>query len=791
MDNKTQKLYHETLASFELFLSNAPVGFAIVNTEFRFVKINKMLAEIIYNRTVDEHIGKTVEDVIGRDYWSRLEKYYKNALRGVTSYNVEITGTTRGSFVSLLLSFYPLRMNKEIIGVGVIASNVTKQKLAEQQAESYRKRLAIAQKTGRVGVYEWDIVSNTTWWSDEEYTLLGVSKKEFDPKNRHQWSTHVLEEDKMSIFKKYDIQDYSKVKDINVQFRVLRPDGTIRWIDGKSSVVKDRDGNPVKVIGVNYDITSEKNRQLSSQFIARASKILSESLDYRKTLNKVATIAVPDMADWCTVDMFDEEGELQLVALAHKDPKKVKLGYQSRTDFPVDMSQNAGLPKVLKEGVTEFYPLITTEMIDASDGPQKAKDMLRKMGLTSMIIVPIKSKGKVLGAISLVTSESRRQFTTLEVQIAEQLAVHASLAIESSRLYDTVLQERERLNQIIESVPGVVWEAWGEPDKPDQSINYVSKYVEQMLGYSVDEWTLTPHFWSSIVHPDDRERAQQTAAAHFKKGGNGTNRFRWICKDGSVIWVESRSAIVSDSEGNPIGMRGVTMDITQRMLAERRKDEFISMASHELKTPITSIKVFNQLLEKKFKDDPAAQKYLSRMSRQIDKLTNLVEDLLDMSKIQTGKLALRKEPFALYQLVQEVVETMRVTNDRSIYLNGKTDKLVEADYDRIGQVLINLISNAIKYSPNKKEVEVVVAATDSEITITVTDHGVGIPPEHHDHIFGRFYRVYEEDDKTFPGLGIGLYISQQIITRHNGRMWFTSKPGSGSSFYFTLPVYAH
>lgn len=242
-----------------------------------------------------------------------------------------------------------------------------------------------------------------------------------------------------------------------------------------------------------------------------------------------------------------------------------------------------------------------------------------------------------------------------------------------------------------------------------------------MLGYSVDEWT-------STVHPDDRERAQQTAAAHFKKGGNGTNRFRWICKDGSVIWVESRSAIVSDSEGNPIGMRGVTMDITQRMLAERRKDEFISMASHELKTPITSIKVFNQLLEKKFKNDPAAQKYLSRMSRQIDKLTNLVEDLLDMSKIQTGKLALRKEPFALYQLVQEVVETMRVTNDRSIYLDGKTDKLVEADYDRIGQVLINLISNAIKYSPNKKEVEVLVSATDSEITITVTDHGVGIPP---------------------------------------------------------------
>lgn len=422
MDNKTQKLYHETLASFELFLSNAPVGFAIVNTEFRFVKINKMLAEIINDRSVDEHIGKTVEDVIGTDYWTRLQKYYKNALRGVTSFNVEVTGNTRGSFVSLLLSFYPLRMNKEIIGVGVIASNVTKQKMAEQQAEVYRKRLAMAQKTGRVGVYEWDIASNTTWWSEEEYTLFGISKKEFDPQNRHQWSTHVLEEDKATIMKKYDIEDYSKVKDINVQFRVLRPDGTIRWIAGKSSVIKDTNGTPVKVIGVNYDITSEKNRQLSSQFIARASKILSESLDYRKTLNKVAQIAVPDMADWCTVDMFDEEGTLQLVALAHKDPKKVKLGYQSRADYPVDMNQNAGLPKVLKEGVTEFYPLITNEMIDASDGPQKAKDMLRKLGLTSMIIIPIKSKGNVLGAITLVTSESRRQFTSLEVQIAEQLS---------------------------------------------------------------------------------------------------------------------------------------------------------------------------------------------------------------------------------------------------------------------------------------------------------------------------------------------------------------------------------
>lgn len=790
MDNKTQKLYQETLASFELFLSNAPVGFAIVNTEFRFVKINKMLAEVINNRTVDEHIGKTVEEVIGPEYWDKLQKYYKNALRGITSYNVEIGGQSRGSFISLLLSFYPLRMKKEIIGVGIIASNVTKQKKAEQQAEAYRNRLAMAQKTGHVGVYEWDIATDTTWWSDEEHNLFGISKKDFDPHNRHQWSTNVLEEDKIAIQKKYDTQDYSRIRDINVQFRVLRSDGTIRWIAGKSSVIKDTEGTPVKIIGVNYDITSEKNRQLSSQFIARASKILSESLDYRNTLNKVAKIAVPDMADWCTVDMLDEDGELQLVAVAHKDPHKVALGYQSRKDYPVDMSQNTGLPKVLKEGVTEFYPLITTEMINASDGPEEAKEMLRKLGLTSMIIVPIKSKGKVLGAITLVTSESRRQFTPLEVQIAEQLAVHASLAIESSRLYDAVLQERERLNQIIESVPGVVWEAWGEPDKPDQSINYVSKYVEPMLGYSVEEWTSTPHFWSTIVHPDDREKAQEVAASHFKKGGNGINRFRWICKDGSIIWVESRSAVVYDAAGNPIGMRGVTMDITQRIQAERRKDEFISMASHELKTPITSIKVFNQLLEKKFKDEPIAGKYLSRMSKQIDKLTNLVEDLLDMSKIQTGKLALRKEPFALFQLVQEVVETMRVTNDRPISLKGKSDLLVEADYDRIGQVLINLISNAIKYSPNKKEVEVEVNASNSELTITVTDHGVGIPPEHHDNIFGRFYRVYEEDDKTFPGLGIGLYISNQIVTRHNGRMWFTSKPGAGSSFFFTLPVYS-
>ena len=223
---------------------------------------------------------------------------------------------------------------------------------------------------------------------------------------------------------------------------------------------------------------------------------------------------------------------------------------------------------------------------------------------------------------------------------------------------------------------------------------------------------------------------------------------------------------------------------------ERRKDDFISMASHELKTPVTSIKVFTQILERssKEKGDIMALKYLVRMGDQIDRLTNIINELLDVSRIQTGRLELNLEPTSLRNLIEETCENIQATVvDHKIKCYGDELDIINIDKYRTGQVLVNLLTNAVKYSPSGGEVEMEYKNRPDDVLVSVRDQGIGIPEEYHDRIFERFYRVYDKNEKTFPGLGMGLYISSEIIKKHGGRIWVESKEGEGSTFYFTLP----
>jgi signal transduction histidine kinase len=224
---------------------------------------------------------------------------------------------------------------------------------------------------------------------------------------------------------------------------------------------------------------------------------------------------------------------------------------------------------------------------------------------------------------------------------------------------------------------------------------------------------------------------------------------------------------------------------------ERRKDDFISMASHELKTPVTSIKVFNQILEKSARErsDPNSLKYLVKMREQIDRLTRIIGELLDVSRIQAGKLELNLEPVSLDLLCADICETLQASiPTHKIVYKGVHIGTVMLDKDRIGQVLINLINNATKYSPEGTEVIVNLTEDEDDATVCVTDFGMGIDPEYHSRIFERFYRVYDKDEKTFPGLGMGLYISSEIVKKHGGKIWVESSPGDGSTFYFKVPV---
>jgi signal transduction histidine kinase len=232
-------------------------------------------------------------------------------------------------------------------------------------------------------------------------------------------------------------------------------------------------------------------------------------------------------------------------------------------------------------------------------------------------------------------------------------------------------------------------------------------------------------------------------------------------------------------------------DITARKKLEKQKDDFIGIVSHELKTPLTSIKAYSQILERHLSDDNDQQGlvFLSKMTSQMERLTQLMASFVNVYKIQNGKLVLHKKNFDLGNLITTVVSDFHYTTKSHVIEYTNTSKIIiNADQERIAQVLINLISNAVKYSPNKHKVRVTVSQTVNTTLTSVEDYGLGIPLEVKEKIFDRFFRVKGKKENNISGLGLGLYISYEIITLHKGKIWVDSVEGKGSTFYFSLPT---
>lgn len=259
-------------------------------------------------------------------------------------------------------------------------------------------------------------------------------------------------------------------------------------------------------------------------------------------------------------------------------------------------------------------------------------------------------------------------------------------------------------------------------------------------------------------------------------------------KDGSRFFMSGVMRPIYD--GKLTGYVKVARDMTQQKLLDQQKEDFIGIASHELKTPVTSIKAYTELLQDMCRegDYVSGISLVNKLGVQVDRLIDLVRDLLDMTKIAEGELPLHLENFELHKLIEECKEDMQRTTANHKIVTASKDKInVQADRERINQVLTNLISNSIKYSPKGGTITVGYITTDCEIQIAVQDEGIGISENVKAKIFERFFRANDVQVSTYPGMGLGLYITANIIHRHGGRIWVESSPGEGSIFYFTIP----
>ena len=389
--------------------------------------------------------------------------------------------------------------------------------------------------------------------------------------------------------------------------------------------------------------------------------------------------------------------------------------------------------------------------------------------------------------------------------------------------------ERKRLRDLVESIPGVVWEAWGQPDSRAQRIDYVSDYVEKMVGYRPEEWMSQPNFWLQLVHPEDRDGAARNAAEKFATGEPGENEFRWMTKDGRTIWVLARSPTIFDENGQAVGMRGVTFDITQRKEAEaaraalaaenarlaeaatreaeeaqiardqaeeagRVKDEFLATLSHELRTPLNAILGWAHLLRDPQLSTERRQSAIETILRNAQSQEQLISDILDVQRIIAGKIRLNLRSVDLGNVVRAAAETVHPSAEakgvRVQLILDLDTPAITGDPDRLQQIVWNLLSNAIKFAPPAGHVKVRLLKAGHDCELVVEDNGPGINPEFLPHVFERFRQADSSTTRTHRGLGLGLAIVRSLVEMHGGTICAANSSVAGATgaiFSIRLP----
>lgn len=348
-----------------------------------------------------------------------------------------------------------------------------------------------------------------------------------------------------------------------------------------------------------------------------------------------------------------------------------------------------------------------------------------------------------------------------------------------------ITESEQRFRLLANSMPQHVWTA-----DPQGNLNYYNQSVFDYTGLTQEQ--IYKDGWLQIVHPDDREQNEAEWMEAVTTGNDFFFEHRFRKHTGEYRWQLSRAIPQRDASGKIHMWVGTSTDIQEIKELEDQKDLFIGMASHELKTPLTIIKGYVQVLQGE--QEPGKemfQRSLTVIDKQVVILTNLISDLLDLSKIKSDSLSFNKEVFPIGEVISEITgQVGNIHPDHTIKVSENSNALVLADRNRIGQVLINFLTNAVKYAPGAKEIEVWAEVKDDCVIVYVKDFGIGIKPADQMKVFDRFYRVEGKNEAKFTGFGIGLFIASEIIRRHDGEIGVTSKLGEGSVFYFTLPVVA-
>jgi len=505
---------------------------------------------------------------------------------------------------------------------------------------------------------------------------------------------------------------------------------------------------------------------------------LASSLDLDEVLHLIVELAAGLLdAEVCTIRLVDEKtGEL---------PLRVARGLNDQWAQRVAPKVGQGLiGLVAAQGVPLHVP-------DLQSDPRTAyPDLIAEEGFHAYLGVPLLLHDKVIGVLSLVR-KTPSPFTSLEVELLSSFAHQASVAIERAELFATVLREKKESEAIIRNTADGI----AVIDHRKRIVD-LNPALERLLGWSREEALGIP--CTELFHgPNpDQDGLCEKGCPFNLTASQGDSLFvehPIFARDGRQLDVQVSYGLIHDETGGVSRVIAAVRDVSKQKELERLRSEFVSTVSHEFRTPLALIKgyIATLLRQDLTLGEETRQRFLRNIDEAADRLTRLIDELLNISRIEAGRLELNLQPLDLRELVTAVLERLHPEADHCqlVAQLPPQELVVQADSDKIERVLLNLLSNALKFSPEGGTVTVEVQPAEAPpgVLVSVTDQGSGIPPEHLDHIFDKFYRAGDDLVRKANGVGLGLYICKSIVEQHGGRIWAESTPGKGSTFRFILP----
>ncbi len=586
------------------------------------------------------------------------------------------------------------------------------------------------------------------------------------------------------------------------------------------------------------DVEGDAGRQ---RFLAEASHLLSSTLDYTETLKRLTHLAVPHIADWCLILILDQHGELNPVAVAHTDPARVSLALDMRRRFRLDKNDTRGAYEVLRTGRSAFVREITDEMLVAENLDPQHLQMLRDLGLRSVMTVPLRARGRTFGVIQFVSADSGRLFDNEDVGFAEDFAVRAAFAADNARLFQMARKRQKEeiaLRRATEAVTATftVEEiidqiAHGALEATDADGSYVERIIDGEVRVVAVAGSLHPELGvctpyqgsvaERVVEIGQPEIIRSLAESPTPLPGmlaqthaHSTALFVPLVDGGEAIGAlvllrkESRDAFTRDEAarahtfGNLAALAFRKVHLLQD--TERRREEMEQLIksrtrlmrgfTHDLKNPIGAADGHAALLEDGVLGNLTEDQLRSvgRIRSSLANALKLIDSLNEFARAETGKLELRIAPTQVIEIARELAEQYRATAEQAqVMLDLELVKvpIISSDDDRVRQILGNLLSNAIKYTESGGRICVrtdrrASDVSDNCVVVEVEDTGIGIPEEKFHMLFEEFERI---DPTVKPGIGLGLALSRRIARALGGEITVKSVRGQGSTFTLWLP----